>query len=247
VKEIEAQRSGLRSNSDLAEEVKNKLRDDGYDGTLRYIEHGEDEGVPDGRTVSEQNTPWFNLGDLLVPEVLHPVFYNERVFTVDNVGDFAPTNAIQCIDINEHEEVIQYVLNSTIYKIMLELWGRHEGGGALQLLTYEVSSVPVPNPELMSDSQRQRIEDAGQRMVDGDDDARADVDQVLLEFLELDMSVEELQAAHKGMMSQRIEGAANENVMVKDVDDFDDYNLDSLIPDYDPSDDDDDNANLSDF
>jgi type I restriction-modification system DNA methylase subunit len=247
VDEVESQRSGLRSNSDLAEEVKNKLRDDGYDGTLRYIEHGEDEGVPDGRTVSEQNTPWFNLGDLLVPEVLHPVFYNERVFTVDNVGDFAPTNAIQCIDINEHEEVIQYVLNSTIYKIMLELWGRHEGGGALQLLTYEVSSVPVPNPELMSDSQRQRIEDAGQRMVDGDDDARADVDQVLLEFLELDMSVEELQAAHKGMMSQRIEGAANENVMVKDVDDFDDYNLDSLIPDYDPSDDDDDNANLSDF
>lgn len=247
VNEVESQRSGLRSNSDLAEEVKDKLRDDGYDGTLRYIEHGEDEEVPDGRTVSEQNTPWFNLGDLLVPEVLHPVFYNERVFTVDNVGDFAPTNAIQCIDINEHEEVIQYVLNSTIYKIMLELWGRHEGGGALQLLTYEVSSVPVPNPELMSDSQRDRIEDAGQRMVSGDDDARDDLDQVLLEFLELDMSVEELQAAHKGMMSQRIEGAANENVMVKDVDDFDDYNLDSLIPDYDPSDDDDDNANLSDF
>jgi len=247
VKQVESQRSGLRSNADLAEEVKNELRDDGYDDTLRYIEHGENEGVPEGRTVSEQNKPWFNLGDLLVPEVLHPVFYNERVFTVDNVGDFAPTNAIQCININDHKEVIQYVLNSTIYKIMLELWGRHEGGGALQLLTYEVSSVPVPNPELMSDSQREMIENAGQRMAAGDHDARDELDNVLLDFLELNMSVEELQAAHKGMMSRRIEGAANENVMIQDIDDFDDYNLDSLIPDYDPSGDDDDNANLSDF
>ena len=246
VKQVESQRSGLRSNADLAEAVKNTLRDDGYDGALRYIEHGADEGVPDGRTVSEQNTPWFNLGNLLVPEVLHPVFYDERVFTVDNVGSFAPTNAIQCVDINEYEEVLQYVLNATIYKILLELWGRHEGGGALQLLTYEVASVPVPNPELMSDSQRRRIENAGQRLVAGDDGARAALDRVLLEFLGLDMSVEELQAAHKGMMSRRVEGAATENVMIKDIDDFDDYDLDSLIPDYDPRDGDSD-TNLSDF
>ncbi|MBX0325128.1 N-6 DNA methylase [Halomicroarcula sp. F13] len=247
VKGVEAQRSGLRSNSNLAEEVKKQLREDGYNSTLRYLEHGEDEGVPEGRTVSEQNTPWFNLGELLVPEVLHPVFYNERVFTVDNIGGFAPTNAIQCIDVTRYEDVIQYILNSTVYKIMLELWGRHEGGGALQLLTYEVSSVPVPNPELMSDSQRERIKDAGQRMVRGETDARAELDRVILEFLELDMSPEELQAAHRGMMSQRIEGAANENVMIKDIDDFDDYNLDSLIPDYDPDNDDSMNTNLSDF
>jgi type I restriction-modification system DNA methylase subunit len=247
VKRVESQRSGLRSNTDLAEEVKSELRSDGYEDTLRYIEHGEDEGVPDGRTVSEQNTPWFNLGNILVPEVLHPVFYNERVFTVDNVGRFAPTNAIQCIDINKHEEVVQYILNSTVYKIMLELWGRHEGGGALQLLTYEVSSVPIPNPELMNESQKEQIKTAGKNMVSGDKDARSDLDRVLLDFLELDMSVEELQAAHKGMVSQRVEGAASENVMIRDIDDFDDYNLDSLIPDYDPTDEGGSNTNLSDF
>jgi len=233
VEEVESNQEGLRSTSDLAEQVKDKLREDGYTSTLRYIQHGVDEEVPDGKTVS-QHTPWFNLGNLLVPEVLHPVFYNERVFTVDNVGEFAPTNAIQCVDVNKHEEVVEYILNSTIYKIMLELWGRHEGGGALQLLTYEVSSVPVPNPDKMSQPQIEGIKKAGQKLVDGNKDARDDLDQVLLDFLELEMPVEELQAAHRAMMKQRIEGAASENVMVKDIDDFDEYNLDSLIPNYEP-------------
>lgn len=231
VEEVESNQKGLRSTSDLAEQVKDKLREDGYTSTLRYIQYGEDEGVPDGKTVS-QHTPWFNLGELLVPEVLHPVFYNERVFTVDNVGGFAPTNAIQCVDVNEHEDVIEYILNSTIYKIMLELWGRHEGGGALQLLTYEVSSVPVPNPDKMSQRHMRKIKKAGKRLVKGEEDARDDLDQALLDFLDLEMPVEELQAAHKAMMKQRIEGAASENVMVRDIDDFDEYNLDSLIPNY---------------
>lgn len=244
VEEVQSSNTGLRETSDLAEQVKGKLREDGYTSTVRYIERGEDEGVPDGRTVS-QHTPWFNLSDLLVPEILHPVFYNERVFTVDNVGNFAPTNAIQCVDVNKHEDVIEHILNSTVYKIMLELWGRHEGGGALQLLTYEVSSVPVPNPDKMSKSQREDIKEAGKRLVKGDENARDDIDQTLLDFLTLEMSIEELQAAHRGMMERRIEGAAKENVMIKDIDDFDDYNLDSLIPNYEPEKDKD--ADLSDF
>ena len=244
VEEVRSRRDGLRSNSDLAEEVKDSLRDDGYISTLRYIQYGEDEGVPDGRTVS-QHTPWFNLGALLVPEVLHPVFYNERVFTVINSGDFAPTNAIQCVDTNRYEDVIPYILNSTIYKIMLEFWGRHEGGGALQLLTYEVSSVPIPNPELMSDEQKNGIERAGQGLIRGADNAQNKLDRIILEFLDLDMSVDELQDAHRAMMSQRVEGAANENVLVQDIDDFDDYDLDSLIPDYEP--DGGQNLSLTDF
>lgn len=246
VGEVKAKRAGLRESSDLAEVVKNQLREDGYLSTRHYIEHGEDEGVPKGRTVS-QHEPWFNLGNLIVPDVLHPVFYNERVFTVDNIGDFAPTNAIQCVDIVQYQDVLPFILNSTIYKIMLELWGRHEGGGALQLLTYEVASVPIPNPEQMTESQKQQIVSAGKRLVGGDQSARSDLDHAILEFLELEMSPEELQAAHRGMMRQRIEGAAKENVLIKDVDDFDDYNLDSLIPDYEPETDGGQSANLSDF
>jgi hypothetical protein len=38
------------------------------------------------------------------------------------------------------------------------------------------------------------------------------------------------------MVRRRIDGAATENVLVKDVDDFDGYDLDSLIPESDPID-----------
>ena len=246
VENVQTKRDSLTENSDLAEVVKNQLKTDGYDSTLKYIEYGENQGVPDGKTVS-QNEPWFNLGQLKVPDILHPVFFNKRVFTVDNVGGFAPTNAIQCVDIREHQEVIPFILNSTIYKIMLELWGRHEGGGALQLLTYEVASVPIPNPEQMTESQKQQIVAAGKRLVGGDQNAQANLDQAILEFLELKMSPEELQAAHRGMLQQRIDGAATENVLIKDVDDFDDYDLDSLIPDYEPKDGAESSARISDF
>ncbi|MFC7212921.1 class I SAM-dependent DNA methyltransferase [Saliphagus sp. GCM10025334] len=240
---VEARQDGLGSTTDLAEAVTNELRADGYESTVSYLEYGEEQGVPDGRTVS-QRTPWFNLGNLLVPDVLHPVFYNERVFTVDNAGGYAPTNAIQCVDIAEYDDVLPAILHSTVYKVLLELWGRHEGGGALQLLTYEVSSVPVPSPELMSESQRERIVAAGEKLVGGVDGAQGDLDRVLLEFLdpELDLSVEELQVIHSRLVEQRVDGAATENVLVEDADEFE---LTSSIPNYDP--DEETDASVDDF
>ncbi|USZ71981.1 Eco57I restriction-modification methylase domain-containing protein [Natronosalvus halobius] len=227
---VESRQDGVGSTSELAEAVKNELRNDGHEPTVRYLEYGEEGGVPDGHTVS-QHTPWFNLGDLLVPDVLHPVFYNERVFTVDNAGGYAPTNAIQCVDITECDEVLPYILHSTVYKVLLELWGRHEGGGVLQLLTYEVSSVPVPSPELMSESQLERIVQAGEKLVRGVDGAQDELDGVILEFLELGLSVEEVQAAHSELVEQRVEGAATENVLIEDIDEFDEYDLRSSVPD----------------
>jgi hypothetical protein len=47
------------------------------------------------------------------------------------------------------------------------------------------------------------------------------------------------------MVARRVEGAATENVLIKDVDDFDEYDLDSLIPDHEP--DDGDHPDLTDF
>ena len=199
IQEQRSNQQGLQDTSDLAGEIKDALREDGFDSVVRYLEYGESQGVPNGSTVSN-HTPWFNLGNLLVPDILHPVFYNERVFTVQNEGRFAPTNAIQCVDITEHEDVLPYILNSTLHKIMLELWWRHEGGGALQLLTYEVSSVPILNPEVLTDEQRARIRDAGDRLVNGDTGALTDLDAAVLSALDLGMGTGELQSLHQMMV-----------------------------------------------
>jgi methylase of polypeptide subunit release factors len=218
--EAVAARHAGETTDDLETLVTDALRADGYHATLRYLEHGDAEGVPEGRTVAH-HTPWFNLGELRVPDVLHPVFYDERVFTVENTGGFAPTNAIQCVDVTDHADVLPAILNSTVYRILLELWGRHEGGGALQLLTYEVASVPVPNPDLLSDGLRDRIVAAGRALTRGVDGAQDDLDEALLEFLDLDLSVETLQAVHRRMVAQRVDGAATERVLVGTVVDVD--------------------------
>jgi methylase of polypeptide subunit release factors len=215
---VEAVRERVEAptHSDLASEVKEALREDGHEAVLDYIRHGAAEGVPEGRTVS-QHTPWFNLGELPAPEVLHPVFYDERVFTVENAGGFAPTNAIQRVDVTEYESVVPHLLNSTLHKVMLELWGRHEGGGALQLLTYEVSSVPIPDPARFSAAEREAIREAGERLLDGAA-AQEALDEAVLAALDVSMSVADLQAAHEAMLRRRIDGAETVSEQVRHLD-----------------------------
>ncbi|WP_254822390.1 Eco57I restriction-modification methylase domain-containing protein [Haloglomus halophilum] len=219
---VEAVREGVEApvdRSELATRVKDALREDGHEAVLDYIRHGEAEGVPEGRTVS-RHTPWFNLGELPAPEVLHPVFYDERVFTVENVGGFAPTNAIQRVDVTEYEDVVPHLLNSTLHKVMLELWGRHEGGGALQLLTYELSSVPILDPARLSGAERGAIRRAGERLLDGAA-AQHDLDEAVLAPLDVALSVEDLQAAHEAMLRRRIDGAGTVSEQVRHVDALD--------------------------
>lgn len=243
VNRIQNRRSGLRETTDLAKEVKQELINDGYESVKEYIDWGENQGYHQRKSV-QSNNPWFNLENLLTPDVLHPVFYNERVFTIDNVGGFAPSNAVQCINLNQYEDVLTAVLNSTLHKVMLELWGRHEGGGALQLLTYEVSSVPVLNPEVLSEQEREAIRNAGERLVEGHADAQDELDEAILSSIDFKMTADELQQIHQSMVKQRVEGAATEDVLIRKYDDFDDYDLDSLMSDYDP---DENSSDLSDF
>jgi len=214
VEAIRERRGGLARDADLAAEVKAALYEDGHDAVLDYLRHGEAEGVPGGRTVS-QRTPWFDLGELPAPEVLHPVFYDERVFTVENAGGFAPTNAIQRVDVTDHEDVVPHLLNSTLHKVLLELWGRHEGGGALQLLTYEVASVPILDPAGLSAPERAAIRTVGERLLDGDEDAQTALDEAVLAPLDIDLSAAGLQAAHEAMLRRRVDGAAEASVQVR--------------------------------
>ncbi|WP_276257314.1 Eco57I restriction-modification methylase domain-containing protein [Haloglomus litoreum] len=213
VEAVREERPGT-SDTDLEEAVKTALREDGHDAVLTYIQHGEAEGVPEGRTVS-QHTPWFNLGELPAPEVLHPVFYNERVFTVENAGGFAPTNAIQRVDVTEYGNVVPHLLNTTLHKVLLELWGRHEGGGALQLLTYEVASVPIPDPARFSVEERAAIREAGERLLDGAGTQQA-LDEAVLAALDVGLSAEELQVAHERMLRRRVDGADTVAEQVRD-------------------------------
>lgn len=144
VQQVERDTAGLAGDSDLVTRVKNALKRDGYSGALAYIEWGEREEHNTGATCENRDV-WFDLGTMEPPEILHPKFFNERVYTIANPDRLMPSNAIDCINIDQSVDADAMVafFNSTVYKALLETWGRAEGGGALQLMTYEVSSVPV--------------------------------------------------------------------------------------------------------
>lgn len=222
VQQIERDTGGLASDSDLVTRVKNALERDGFSGALAYIEWGEREEHHTGATCKNRDV-WFDLGTLEPPEILHPKFFNERVYTIANPDRLMPSNAIDCINIEQsvNSDAMVAFFNSTVYKALLETWGRAEGGGALQLMTYEVSTVPVLDVSKLDQEMQVRLADAKDRLIEGDADAQTTIDELVLEILDLEISVERFRDLYEGMVQRRISSGAEAEVLVEDVEEFD--------------------------
>ena len=222
VTQVNRDSSGLASDSDLVTRVKNALERDGYSGARSYIEWGEREEHHTGRTCQNRNV-WFDLGQLNPPEILHPKFFNERVYTIANPDRLMPSNAIDCInlDASVNSDAMVAFFNSTVYKALLETWGRAEGGGALQLMTYEVSSIPVLDVRKLTEETQKKLTDTKDRLIDGDEEAQTDIDELVLNILDLDISVDRFRELYEAMVQRRISSGAEAKVMVEDVEKFD--------------------------
>lgn len=222
VTDIRREGSGLAGDSDITTRVKTALKRDGYSETKSYIEWGEREEHHTGRTCQSREI-WFDLGPLEAPEILHPKFFNERVYTIANPDRLMPSNAIDCIDLDpsvDSDSMVAF-FNSTVYKALLETWGRAEGGGALQLMTYEVSSIPVLDVRTLDDETQKKLADAKNRLIEGDENAQTDIDELVLNILGLDISVDRFRELYEAMVQRRISSGAEAEVMVETVEKFD--------------------------
>jgi len=144
--------------ADPAGTVLAAMERDGFGDTAAYLRRGAAAGYAD-RTTCAARRVWFDLGPLERPAVLHPKFFDERVRVVHNRAGAVPSNAIDCLAVREGVPVAPLLgaLNSSLYRAALECWGRAEGGGALQLMTYELSRVPVPDVRTFSPRDRERV------------------------------------------------------------------------------------------
>jgi len=210
--------SGI-SESDLERRVKNQLRKDGFDELLAYIEWGESQGY-NKRSSTKKRDVWFDLGELPRPEVIHPYGINRRFFVIPNSGGLVPSKRLQCLDISGgiDENLILSIVNSTLYAGTLECWGRSEGGGSLEVMTYELSSVPVPDVREMSDETRVELADAYDDYLETGDPTS--IDETLVDFLGLDATVEELQKGRELMTTERVESGKNVEVLVEEVEEI---------------------------
>lgn len=215
--------------SSPTERVKRALDRDGYDALRAYVASGEREGYHERSTCASRPV-WFDLGDLLRPEILHPKFFDDRVIPMWNRDRLAPSNAVDGIflEAGVDEELVMAVLNSTVHKVILECWGRAEGGGALQLMTYEMESLPTIDPATVPGPKRDELVDALHRLIDGDPAAQADLDAGLLETLQVDIGAGALQEMRDTIATRRTRGGEDAEVPVARLDEFDDVGVQSF-------------------
>ena len=239
---IEQDTNGIATESDLETRVKNALHRDGYDETQQYIQWGESEGYHERRSCATRPV-WFDLGEFEPPEILHPKFFNERVFVIWNPDRLMPSNAVDCVTLDRavDEEAMMGILNSTVNKAMLECWGRAEGGGALQLMTYEVTSLPVLDVREIELSTRKQIARLNDRLIAGEEGAQDALDQAVLDTLGEEMSVDKLQELQEGMMKRRVTSGEEIEVLVERMEELETQELQTFQRDPESS------TDLSDF
>lgn len=203
-------------NGILERRVKRALARDGYDGARRRVEWGESEGFHERRSCASRAV-WFDLGSLDAPDLLHPKFFDERAFVVWNPDGVVPGNAIDCVSVEPAVDAaaVRGVLDSTLGRALAECWGRTEGGGALQLMTYEVASRPVVDVRRLDPETRARIVDA-HRAIDDDPDAQDRLDRAVLDALDCDLDVGRLQARYEAMVRTRVNRGGTSEVLVGD-------------------------------
>jgi SAM-dependent methyltransferase len=148
-----------RGGDDLAAAVLDAMAADGYGATVDYVRAGADEYAD--RATCAGRRVWFDLGSLEPPAALHPKFFDDRVAVVHNRGGLLPSNAIDCLRFDGADpEPLLGALNCSLYALALECWGRPEGGGALQLMTYELARTPVPDVRAFDPDARRRVDEA---------------------------------------------------------------------------------------
>ncbi|MFC6723389.1 class I SAM-dependent DNA methyltransferase [Halobium palmae] len=216
------------SDISLVNAVKNRLKEEGHEKVHQYIEYGESNEI-DEMYNPKQRKVWFQLPELVAPDVLHPVFYNEDLYTIQNTGKLVPSNAILCVWFDEHQEAMRGIMNSSLYKMTLEIWGRKEGGGALQFLPDEVKTIPVPDPRQLDKDAREAIIQAADKLEFGKETGQDELDKAVLDGFNVPISVDDLQQMQTLMTKKRVEGAQDTTVLIKELDEFDEYDLEGFI------------------
>jgi hypothetical protein len=164
------------------------------------------------------------VGELTAPEIVHPYGIDERVVVARNVDGLVPSKRVQCLDVHSEidSDVLAGYLNSSVHAALLEFWGRNEGGGSLEIMTYELEEIPILNITKLSAQDRGNISTAYENLVRRAEGAQQRLDKAVLSALESSIDPEKLQEMRNAVTQNRVSGAKETAVLVRDLDEFDD-------------------------
>jgi type I restriction-modification system DNA methylase subunit len=203
---------------DLTQRAKNALRKDGYDSALAYIKEGEAQGYDDNYTCKQRNV-WFDLGDVEPADIVHPKGFKYRVFATRNEG-LIVNDRLYCLDVapDVDEEALLAYLNSTVYQAVVETWGRNEGRGMLEMMTYETQQVPALNLRVLDDRVVEELAEAYHDFENDVEGAQDRIDKLVLAAAGIDTDVEEFQELAMQVTNRRNERGMSSEIMVEEVD-----------------------------
>jgi type I restriction-modification system DNA methylase subunit len=186
--------SGFGETSDLEDRVLQSLRTDGYDGVLSYLQWADNQSSRTNKSIQNYQ-PWFNMGSLedkLTP-ITCPQAMDTRLFFFKTNQDIVPSNRFLLVKPYGDVELLLGLLNSSITKIVIESHGRVTGGGAINLSGSDLRSLRVLNPKSLSDRQASKVKDGFEKITNGDGDGLNDIDEVVINALDLDVTTDEVQ------------------------------------------------------
>jgi hypothetical protein len=198
------------------------IRKAGHHGIQKYIEHWEEVLSKEGskkkswqgmaRKIAKDPLGWFNLSLGSPSAILFAYIIREDKSFVLNEGGYHARDNFYCIDpIDENELLVFGLLNSTFTKLMLEGEGRKHGRGLLKVQAYELGTLPIINPDRMTEEVQDEIADLARELAK--EDAATDegagriikrIDSLIMDTIDVNLEVEALHEAERDLVHARL-------------------------------------------
>jgi len=138
---------------------------------LKYIEYGEQleidvtrgsqrgkRKLPQLKTVSTRKT-WYALPQPKEADILFQYLIDERPRAFWNIAKAHAPNIIHYVIPKDKSHTLPLLgyFNSSVNALMVELQGRSYGGGVLKIEIYELKNLPVLDPSVLSDDEKNNI------------------------------------------------------------------------------------------
>jgi type I restriction-modification system DNA methylase subunit len=214
--------SNFGETSDIGDRVLDSLREDGYDGVLSYLRWADTQPASNNASLDAYD-PWFNMGDLdpKTAAIVCPQAMDTRRFFFSTDGHVVASNRFLLIQPDGTDpDLLLGILNSSISKIVVESHGRVTGGGAVNLSSTDLHSLRVVDPDCLTEEQSASIEDGFRQLRAGDDTGLRTIDGILINVLDLDVSVDELQTIAENLKLTRRRKGQEVEPLIQELDEL---------------------------
>jgi hypothetical protein len=213
--------SGFGETSDSEERVLQSLRTDGYDGILSYLQWADNQSSRTNKSIQNYQ-PWFNMGSLedKLTSIICPQAMDTRLFFFKTNQDIVPSNRFLLVKPYADAELLLGLLNSSITKIVIESHGRVTGGGAINLSGSDLRSLRVLNPNSLSDKQASKVKNGFEKMTNGNGKGLNDIDEVFINALNLDVTVDEVQKMAETIKQTRRNKGQEVEPLIQELDEL---------------------------